>query len=46
MPLRGSQSAGFGSPAGGPNANVRAAHLRLPAWPLRCQGPAPARLLT
>ena len=46
MPLRGSQPAGFGSPPGGLNANVRAARLRLPAWPLRCQGPAPALLLT
>lgn len=46
MPLRGSQPAGFGSPPGGLNANVRAARLRLPTWPLRCQGPAPALLLT
>lgn len=45
MPLKGSRSAGFGSPAGGLNANVRAACLRLPTWPLCYQGPAPARLL-
>lgn len=43
--LKGLMVSRLCSPAGGLNANVRAARLRLPTWPLCCQGPAPARLL-